>query len=202
MATSETLTLVPKNAPAKLLDAARTVLQTELLPLYIDQSPILGIFCALNSKGVVLPSFAEREEERLLKKAGLNVCHISEKFTPGNTIVTTDKAALVHPRMEKVDMKKIADALGVEVFNQQVTSMPTVGSVNVATARGVLAYNEVTEEELKQIEGLFGVRGGIGTVNLGSPFVRLGIVANSKGALVGDRSSGFETQRIYEALFA
>jgi translation initiation factor 6 (eIF-6) len=36
---------------------------------------------------------------------------------------------------------------------------------------------------------------------MGVPFVGMGVVANSKGALVGHATSGFEVQRIYEALF-
>lgn len=201
LATSDKLTLLPSNAHDKLVEQAARVLETDTVSLFIDESPILGIYCALNSTGVLVPTFASKKEQKTLKAAGLNVCTISEQFSPGNCVLVNDKAALVHPHMEPADRKKIADHLNVEVFSQQVTGIPTVGSINVVTNRGLLAYNDVSEEELKLMERFFGVRGGLGTVNLGSPFVRLGLIANAKGALVGDRSSGPELQRVYESLF-
>ncbi len=199
--TNDALTLVPKNAAPKFVEQVQRVLGTETLSLFIDESPILGVFCAMNATGCVVPSFIASSEQRLLKKAGLNVCAISERFAPGNNVLVNRKSALVHPRLEAKDQKRIADALDVEVFSQPVTPIPTVGSIHVVTERGLLAYNESSEEELKLLERFFGVRGGIGTVNLGSPFLGLGVVANSKGALVGGLTSGYEVQRVYEALF-
>ena len=40
----------------------------------------------------------------------------------------------------------------------------------------------------------------IGTINHGVPFIGSGLVANSKGALVGDLTTGIELGRIEEAL--
>ncbi|MBU1198169.1 translation initiation factor IF-6 [Candidatus Micrarchaeota archaeon] len=198
----DTLTLVPKNAPEKLVRQVERVLGTKTLELYVDQASILGIFASLNDTGCVLPSFAEPEEKKRLKQAGWNVCTITERFCPGNNVLVNNKSALVNPRLPKEDQKTIADALNVEVFSQQVSPMPTVGSIHVVTNRGILAYNDSSEEELKLLERFFQVPAGIGTANLGSPFISLGVVANAKGALVGSLTSGFEVQRVYEALFA
>jgi len=40
----------------------------------------------------------------------------------------------------------------------------------------------------------------VGTVNRGISLIRSGIVANNKGAVVGDSTTGFEMMRITEVL--
>ena len=40
----------------------------------------------------------------------------------------------------------------------------------------------------------------IGTVNLGSPYIAIGLVANSNGALVGSETTGPEIVKISHAL--
>lgn len=198
---SDKLVLLPKTAPQKFAEQAERVLQVPSIRLFVNQSELIGLFTCLNSSGVVLPSFADDEEARLLKKAGLNVFKCSERFVPGNNLAANDKAVLLNPRIERREASKIADALGVEAFSHPFR-LPTIGSVTVATNKGALAYNESSEAELRMLERIFGVPAGIGTANLGSVFVSLGVVADSRGALVGELSSGFEIQRVYEALFS
>jgi translation initiation factor 6 len=108
----------------------------------------------------------------------------------------------LHPTISKAQERKISDALGVEAMaHDTLSKISTVGAINVVTNRGLLAFNEMPQVELKKLERIFKVRGNVGTCNMGVPFVGMGVVANSKGALVGDASSGFEVSRIYEALF-
>ncbi len=198
---SDDLVLLPKTASQKFAEQAERALQVPSARFFVSQSELIGLFTCINSTGVILPAFADNEEARLLRKAGLNVFKCSERFVPGNNLAANDKAVLLNPRIDAREARKIADALGVEPFSHPFR-LPTVGSVTVATNKGVLAYNESSEAELKMLERIFGVPAGIGTANLGSVFVSLGVVANSNGALVGELSSGFELQRVYEALFA
>jgi len=134
----------------------------------------------------------------LLKKRGLNVFSL-EALSPGNNVVANDKGALASNRVQKKDLKKISDCLGVEVFQQRFAT-PTVISSTVATNKGLLVHNDFTETETKFLEKILGARGLQATVNHGVLFNSLGVVANSKGAVVGEATSGFEVQRIYEAL--
>jgi len=196
---NEEFLLCPKNAPAKTIDAACEALEVEPVKLFVSQSPLVGVLSAINSFGVVLPDFAEKPERELLKKKGLNVFCL-QSFAPGNNVLANDKAALVSPRVPPSDAKKISDCLGVEVFQYCVAGFATVGSLNVVTNKGVFACNEASDAELKELEKTFGAAAGKGTANLGSPCNGLCMAANSKGAVVGELTTGFEIQRIYEAL--
>jgi len=193
---------VPKALGSKFAETIQNTLGATAVQLSISQSDLLGIFIAMNSNGCIVPSFVEDDELALLKKTGLNVATIDSHQACGNSILCNDHAAVLHPTIAKPEAKKISDALGVEALAHDLLSkISTVGAVNVVTNKGLLAYNEMPELELKKLERLFKVKGNVGTCNMGVPFVGMGVVANSKGALVGHATSGFEVSRIYEALF-
>ncbi|MEK6843531.1 MAG: translation initiation factor IF-6 [Candidatus Micrarchaeota archaeon] len=198
---SEKLALIPKNIHEKNIPEIEETLQVRAIPVFFCQSPTLGIFSAFNSNGIVVSALAEKHELKPLKDEGLNVCYLDERYSPGNNILTNDKAALVNPSIPKLEIKKIADCLGVEVSNHPLANLPTVGSTNIATNSGLLANSEISDVELKMMERILQVRGIKGTVNLGSFANAYGVVANSKGAIVGESTSGAEMQKIYESLF-
>jgi len=133
------------------------------------------------------------------KKAGLNVCSLASPHAPGNTILCNDNAALASPAIPKKEAKRAADALGVEVLQQSFGGLASFAATSAVTNRGLLTYNDLTEAELKHLEKLFKVHAVIGTTNFGVPYNSLSVVANSRGALAGDKCTGFEMQRVFEA---
>jgi translation initiation factor 6 len=195
---SDRLVLSPPTISAKLLEQVEDALAVPVLKLFVNSSPLLGVFCAMNSNGVVLPSFADERECKELRKAGLNVCTI-ERLSPGNNIAANDHAGVVGEKMPRAELGKLSDCLGVEVHHPRFGEFP-LAPTTVVTNKGLLAYNELTELELKKLEHIFGVKGVNTTSNMGVYFNSLSVVANSNGAIVGGLTSGVETQKIYEAL--
>jgi len=195
---SDRLVLCPPTISSKLLEQLEDALAVPVLKLFINSSPLLGLFSAMNSNGVVLPSFADGDEKKALRMAGLNVCTM-ERLSPGNNLVANDRAAVAAARVSRTDLRKLSDCLGVEVHHPRFADFPLATST-VVTNKGLLAYNELTGLELKKLEAIFGVKGANCTCNMGVYFNSLGVVANSNGAIVGSQTSGFEMQRIYEAL--
>jgi translation initiation factor 6 len=74
-----------------------------------------------------------------------------------------------------------------------------VGALAVVTNNGMLAKTSVTDEELASLEGIFKVKGAVGTANMGVPFVGLCMLANKHGFVAGELTSGYELNRIDEA---
>ncbi|MEM0475954.1 MAG: translation initiation factor IF-6 [Candidatus Norongarragalinales archaeon] len=200
--TNNEVTFAPHGLPKKNAVQAREVLGTRVAYVLIDQSPLIGLLLALNSSGVVLPCYAEKSIAELFKKEGLNVLVLREPLAPGNLIACNDRAALASPLIPKEEAKRIGDALGVEVFQQALAGNPAVGATCVATNNGVLAFNEASEIELRLLEKIFRVKAVAGTTNFGSECNALGVIANDRGALVGEATTGFEIQRVFEAFNA
>ena len=76
----------------------------------------------------------------------------------------------------------------------------SVGMAAVVTNKGLLCHPKVTDSEKKMLEDVFDVEVMIGTVNHGFPLIGSGLVANTKGAIIGDQTTGIEMGRIEEAL--
>lgn len=198
--TNDKHTFMAKNAPAKLRTQARETLRTEPVELYVNQSPLVGLFCVVNARGAVLAANAEKEERNALKKLGYDVYVMKSSLAPGNVLLCNNAVGMASPQLPSAELKGIAETLGIQMHALHLSGMHTIGATNVVTDKGIFAYNDVTDVEFKQMEKLFNLHGTNGTTNTGVPFNSFGVVANNHGALLGDLTSGFELQRVYEAL--
>ena len=185
----------------KLEAACSSALGVEVKRAAIDGSGLLGIFCAMNSNGIVIPASASKGERAVLKKLGLNVYAIKGRFSAcGNNVAVNDKGAIANPNLPRAEVKEIAECLGVEVVQMRIAGYETVGAMCIATNKGFLAHAKASDEEFAALEGALKVRGSAGTLNTGIPFVRLCGFANSKGYVVGESTTGFEMGRLDEGL--
>lgn len=165
-------------------------------------SPYAGVYFAANSNGIIAPPFLDEKELAQIKALGVNV-HVLEdtRFcAAGNNIACNDRGAIINPDIPKAEAKRIEDALGVEVAEMQICGYKTAGMMVVATNKGWAANNRISEDEAKKMEEIFGSKGLNCTTNGGNPMVGLGIIANSKAAVAGEGTSGFELGRIEQAL--
>ncbi len=186
-------------SPHKFSSSLKKILKSEIINLDINYSLLTGLFSVLNSNGCILPFFAGKEE-KIVRSLGLNTFKLSHHPAVSNNILANDTAAIVNPDLTKGEVKGIEDALGVEVVKRKIGDYKTVGATSVVTNRGLFLFNNSSDEELRELEEIFSVKGLRGTSNMGSFFNGLSIIANSKGVAVGSLTSGVEAQRIYEAL--
>ena len=194
------LLLSPSCSP-KLETACANALGLEAKRITIDGCGLLGIFCAMNSNGIIVPASASRAEREALKKLGLNVYAIKGRFSAcGNNVAANDKGAVANPNLPKAEVKAIGDCLGVEVVQMCIAGHETVGACCLATNKGFLAHARMHESEFEVLESALKVKGAVGTLNVGLPFVRLCGLANSKGYVVGEGTTGFEMGKLEEAL--
>ena len=63
----------------------------------------------------------------------------TKKTAYGNLVLANDKGAVVDPRFKENEIKKISEALGVEAVPTEIAGLPYVGSLAVATNKGVLS---------------------------------------------------------------
>ena len=197
---TEDLILVPFETIQSVKEMLKDGLGVEIVPTLIGGSSVIGSLVCGNSNGFVLTSQAHKEDLNRLSELG-KVAKLPGKINAaGNVILANDSAALVHPGLTNAACNVVADTLGVELQKGTIGGLKTVGMCGVATKKGVFVHPKVSISEIEQLENLFGLPVGIGTVNFGSPLVGSGLIANSRGYLAGSETTGPELGRIEDAL--
>lgn len=198
---NDEVAFIRKGLTKKVKNAVKLTLDVKLVELTIADATIVGSLMAFNSVGAVVTDFVDQESIGMIKKQGLDVCVVSDKLNAaGNDILVNDKGALVHPDLKDSSLKDVEKTLGVPVSRGTIASLKTVGMAAVVTNKGLLCHPKASEEEKRALEKIFGVNVMIGTVNHGSPVIGSGLVANTKGAIIGNITTGIEMGRIEEAL--
>jgi translation initiation factor 6 len=198
---NESVVFLQKSLSKKAKKLVAEVLGVKVVELSIADSTIIGSLLTFNSHGAIVTAYANKETYEIIENQGLKVFPIKDVINAaGNDILANDYGALVHPDLQSSSVKKISDILGVTVHKGTIASLGTVGMAAVVTNKGCLCHPKVTEEEKKKLENVFDVDVMIGTVNHGFPMIGSGLVANTKGAIIGNITTGIEMGRIEEAL--
>lgn len=199
--TNENITFIQKGIPKKIKKKIKEVLDVKVIELNIADASIIGSLLSFNSKGAVICDFADEDSINTILKNDLDVYVIHDKINAaGNDILVNDYGALVHPEMKETTIKEIQRVLDVPVFRGTIGSLKTVGMAAVVTNKGLLCHPKTSQDEIRHLEKTFKVPVMIGTVNHGSPIIGSGLVANTKGAIIGDLTTGIEMGRVEEAL--
>lgn len=200
MKTNNEITLIPPNAQKKFIDAVERILQTDVLKISVGGSDLLGIYVVMNNSGIILPNIVEEHELETIKKTGLNVYTSKTKYNAnGNNLVVNDRGGVVSSFVPKQERKLIEDTLGIELIEGKVAGYSCVGSVVSATNKGFLSHYATNEEEMETLKDALKTGGLVGSINVGSGFINLGVIINKRGFFVGEATTGYEIGRIFEA---
>lgn len=198
--------LVARTLNKSIIEELSTLLKVPIVPISLYGTEFAGIFCAANSTNVLIPDIIyEDEKEKLkaqLKKIGVKLHVLKTVSTAlGNNILLNDKAGIIGSVYDTKEIAQIKKAFPEVKFIQNDLCDTTIpGSIGYITNKGGLFSHNLSEKEVAAVEKLLGFEIGLGTVNLGNPFVASAIIANSFGLIVGASSSGFEIARIDESL--
>jgi translation initiation factor 6 len=183
----------------KILQKIKEILKTKIVVTTIAGIEFSGLFAAGNKNGLILSKMTEDFEIKKIKKElDLNIKILDSKETAlGNLILCNDKGCLISNMLKKYK-KEISDTLGCEVETGKIADLEIVGSCAVASNTGCLCHREATEEEMKTIEGLLKVKVDVGSISYGSPFIKSGVIVNSKGIAFSKQTTGAEMGRLDE----
>jgi translation initiation factor 6 len=199
-AANEEYAFVPRDAPEGLVADIEQALQVRVERCTLGSTNLIGTLLSLNSFGAVVTNMATDSEVEHLSRH-LPVYRIRDKVNAsGNNILTNDHGALANPDLAHKTVDSIQETLQVAVAQGMIAGHKTVGSACVVTNKGVLCHPSTTPSELETVRVIFGVPAAIGTLNYGAPLVGACMVANSKGAVVGYKSTPIELGRAEDAL--
>ncbi len=199
---TENVVMIPIMVPNQKAQEYADWLKAKLIHTAISGSVLIGALACANSNGMLLPNSVRQEELDQIKSCFLGRITVmdTKKTAYGNLVLANDKGAVVDPRFKEAEIKKISEALGVEAVPTEIAGLPYVGSLAVATNKGVLTHPMLSAEEKKTLENVFKVPVDVGTINCGVPYVGTGLIANSHSAVAGSMTTGPEMFIIGNAL--
>jgi translation initiation factor 6 len=200
---SDNLIFGPLHLTKKEHDILTSTLHVEVLEISIAESSLVGLFSRINSNGILLSNLATDEEVTMIKEKapGINVGVLHSDINAiGSNVLANDKIAIVNHEYQHSEMKQIGDVLGVEVVKSEIGGYRTVGANNILTNSGLVINNRAADFEEREWEGMTKFKTIRTTANTGALAIGLAVVANSKGVVAGEATTGFELNRIIQGL--
>jgi translation initiation factor 6 len=200
---TDDLFIAPSLAPETRIQRLGEQLKVKTVFTTVGCSLLIGVLACANSNGIILPHMVLEEEIKPIRAAAddTNITVMETKRTAyGNMILANDYGAIVDPRLQQETLKQISETLCVEAVPGEIAQLPYVGSLAVATNKGVIAHPLIKDDEQELLKSVLRVPLDVGTVNCGIPYVGTGLLGNSHGAVVGSLTTGPELFIIENAL--
>lgn len=199
-AVNEDLAFIAADTDSEFVRAVESALGVETVLTTVAGSFVVGSLLVMNSNGAVVSGLSDQAEvDRIDAKIPCTLLQ-SANSAAGNNILVNDNAALVSEVYTEEEVAVIQDALGVECVRGSIAGCTTVGTICCVTNKGGVCSTDATDDEVEFLQDLFKVEFQRTSVNHGVRYVGAGILANSKGALVGDETTPIEMGRIEEGL--
>lgn len=203
---TENFAIVPFSVKESSLKVVSDTLNVKVIQTTIANSVLVGTMTAGNSNVLFVPENIKEKEFNILEEelpSQVKIVELNSKYTAlGNLMVLNDKGAIVSEMLEKHAQKQIQDELGLKTIAGNLLGSPLVGSLAMSTNRGALVHPLLSEEEINEISSFLRVKADVCTINRGIPYPRVGIIANTKGAVIGTDSTGPESMRVFEVLLS
>jgi translation initiation factor 6 len=200
---TEKFAIVSPQAPEPKAYHIDEWLGVKLIKTTIGRSLVVGALACANSNGILLPHYVLSKEVAAIRTVSedMNLTVMDTKKTAyGNNVLTNDNGAICDPRLKVKTIQKLSDTLGVEVLPGEIAGLPYVGSLALATNKGVLVHPLIKDEEKKLLEDVLKVPVDLGTVNCGIPYVSTGLIGNSSNVVAGFLTTGPEMFIMGQAL--
>lgn len=194
--------IVSENFPDKEIKKINP--EIPILKTKIYNTDLIGMFCAGNSKGLVIPDFVTDKErkkiENFCNQNDINFGVINNNYNAfGNLISCNDNGCIISEKISDENISKIEKILKVKCVKAKIKNIDEVGSRIFVTNKGFLAHPDA-KEQIDFLKEIFKVDGNIGTLNLGFQYIRLGILGNSNNLFIGDETSAIEIENICDCL--
>ena len=199
-AANESIAFVAGDASPEFVKDLEEALGVKTTLTTVAGSFVVGSLLAMNSKGAVVSGLADGREIETISEFIPCFAIDDPLNAAGNNILANDSGALVNPNYSDEMVQFISDALQVEAVRATIAGFDTVGAVCKVTNKGGVCHAEASDEELQLIQDVLKVEATRTSVNHGSRILGAGILANTKGALVGDDTTPIEMGKIEDGL--
>jgi translation initiation factor 6 len=196
---TEHATVVRTGIPEGKMETISSVMGSTTIASTVARTDLAGIFLAGNSNGILIPHILEDFEEEALRAAfDIDVHTVNTKYTAWEICPCQRPGCVISP--ELAGHKEGFLCLGGRGAGRHHRRFKNVGSVAVATNKGCLVHPETSPEKMEWLREVLKVPVNHSTANRGVGYLGGCMIANSKGVVVGDISTGPELGRIDDML--
>ena len=197
---NESIAIVPPGLTVRKISQFAETLGVHVCNTTIGGSTLVGALVTGNSNAVLVPhTIREYELSRIQEFSRVVV--VDSKWTAlGNVILANDSGALIHPAAGEEVARAVSDEMKLQPIRGTLGSLPFVGALGVATNKGAMLSPNASEKERVLARSALHVEVELSSTNGGVSFVRSGILANSKGAVLGPLTRGAELMQVSRTL--
>jgi len=179
------------------------ILSAEIVHVKIAGTPLLGVFLSGNNNNLLVPRIAFDNEIKQLKDLGINVRVFDTKLTClGNNIACNDFGALVNIDFTDGELKFIKEALKVPVKRISIAETEGPGACIVTNGKKGIIHRDAEDFEIEMVQSNLGLDSlEPCSINMGSPYLKSGLIVNNNGFIVGEQSGGPEIIYVEQSLF-
>ena len=200
---NDNFALLGKEIPEEVANDISKVLKVPVHRISIAGTSLIGVFVAGNNDKIIVPSIIFDDEKQALIDLGIPFEVFETKLTClGNNMIVGEDFALLSKEFSEAEEKRISSVLGVNTLRERLGGVFSVGSLVVLnqSKNKALMSNDFSRDDQKLLEKVFNVEATPGSINMGSPYVRSGIICNVNGFVAGSNSGGPEITNADEAL--
>jgi len=196
----EKIAIVPPGLTQRKLNQFAETLDVKVCSTTIAGSTLVGALVTGNSNAVLVPHTIRDYELSRIEEFS-KVVVVDSKWTAlGNVVLANDNGAVIHPTASEEIVRALSEELKVQPTRGTLGSLSFVGALGVATNKGAMLSPNTSEQERAVASGALHVEVDLSSTNGGVPFVKSGILANSKGAVVGPLTRGAELMQVSRTL--
>lgn len=191
--------LVPKMIDQKTIKIIKDILKVPCYKVSVAGTPLIGVFLNGTADKILVPEITFDKELEELHKIGKEhgvkfIKFESELTCLGNNMLISNEKALLNPDYNKDEVKEVEKLLKIKAKTAIIAEIEIVGATVVINhnKKKALVHREASDKDIKLIEKTFEVKVETGSVNMGSPYIKSGIVCNKNGFLIGTESGGPE----------
>ncbi|MFO7618062.1 MAG: translation initiation factor IF-6 [Thermoplasmata archaeon] len=200
-AANESIGIIPFATEHNFPELVTRFLGVELaIRMSVDGCSTLGSLIRMNSNGAIVSQSVSDDEIKRIEPH-IKVTRIAQRHNAmGNNVLANDNGAICHPDFDDRTIELISKALKVPVERGTIAGYTTVGSSAVATNKGAICHPHTSSYEMEAMERVLGVKPQLCTANYGTGQVGACMIANSRGALVGETTTPIELGKVEEGL--
>jgi len=191
--------LVPNNILPKEEKTISSVIDTKLIKMQVNQSPLIGVYlkCVKNKVVAGIDSIYPKELE-VLEKEGIKVKLIKDYNALGNLLAINSKYGIASPLLSKESIKEISKFLNIPIDAKTCVGLDLPGSSLYVNDNFFLVNPSIKKTEFNELKNKFGVVGVATTLNYGDSFVGNDLISNKHAIVVGSLTSNIELMKVDE----